>query len=303
MTELEAEKGYSGWERFLFFIVPILFTVLLLGALVIVFNDDLRNKVLAMGNDIPLVGSLLPSPPQTEEEIAAESEKAEEEQAGQTDRISELESLLLSKEAELTELSASAARAEELADNLQREVDQLKRAGEEQQLDDEAYTSNIKSLASMYAQMTPSKAAPILQSMTMEETVLILGAMRPEDRVRIMEKMNPRAAADATALMKDAIPAKDQQIAALQARLEQQSTETTSTSTTQLDEAQLSATFSTMEPARAAELLLKMADLSPSKVLRILNAVNSGARSSIVAEMSSQNKEITAQLVAKLMPG
>ncbi|WP_020615284.1 MotE family protein [Paenibacillus daejeonensis] len=302
MTELEAEKGYSGWERFLFFIVPILFTVLLLGALVIVFNDDLRNKVLAMGSDIPLVGSLLPSPPQTEEEIAAESEKAEKEQAGQTDRISELESLLLSKEAELTELSASAARAEELADNLQREVDQLKRAGEEQQLDDEAYTSNIKSLASMYAQMTPSKAAPILQSMTMEETVLILGAMRPEDRVRIMEKMNPRAAADATALMKDAIPAKDQQIAALQARLEQQSTQT-STPTTQLDEAQLSATFSSMEPARAAELLLKMADLSPSKVLRILNAVNSGARSSIVAEMSSQNKEITAQLVAKLMPG
>lgn len=299
MTELEAEKGYSGWERFLFFIVPILFTVLLLGALVIVFNDDLRNKVLAMGSDIPLVGSLLPSPPQTEEEIAAGVEKAEEEQ---TDRLSELESLLLTKEAELTEASASAARAEELADNLQREVDQLKRVGEEQQLDDEAYTNNIKSLASMYAQMTPSKAAPILQSMTIEETVLILGAMRPEDRVRIMEKMTPRAAADATALMKDAIPAKDQQIAALQARLEQQST-ATSTPTTQLDEAQLSATFSTMEPKRAAELLLKMADLSPSKVLRILNAVNSGARSSIVAEMSSQNKEITAQLVAKLMPG
>ncbi|MFS0727843.1 MotE family protein [Paenibacillus sp. 1P07SE] len=302
MTELEAEKGYSGWERFLFFVVPILFTVLLLGALVIVFNDDLRNKMLAMGNDIPLVGSLLPSPPLSEadkEKAAAETAQAEDETV---DRVSELEALLLSKEAELTETAASAARAEELAGNLQREIDQLKRVNEEQQLDDEAYNSNIKSLAGMYAQMAPNKAAPILESMTMEETVLILGAMRPEDRVRIMERMTPRAAADATAMMKDAVPAKDQQIAALQARLEKQQSET-ALPATQLDEAQLSATFSTMDPARAAELLLKMADLSPSKVLRILNAVNSGARSAIVAEMSSQNKEITAQLVAKLMPG
>ncbi|GBF72001.1 hypothetical protein PA598K_00231 [Paenibacillus sp. 598K] len=300
MTEVEAEKGYSGWERFLFFIVPILFTVLLLGALVIVFNDDLRNKALALGSEIPFVGSLLPSPPQTEEQIAAEKEKAAAKK--DDDQLGDLQALLLAKEAELTAATAAAAKAEELASNLQREVDQLKRVSEEQQLDDQAYTDNIKSLATMYAQMTPSKAAPILQSMTTDEAVLILGALRPEDRVRIMEKLSPTFAADVTAKMKDAIPAKDQQIAALQARLEQQD-KASSPPTTQLDEAQLSATFSTMDAKSAAELLLKMADLSPSKVLRILNAVNANARSSIVAEMSSQNKEITAQLVAKLMPG
>lgn len=155
----------------------------------------------------------------------------------------------------------------------------------------------------MFSKITPSKAAPILQSMTLEEMVLVFSNMKNEDRVRIMEKMNPQIAANAAMMLKDNVKAKDMQIAALQAKLLAQKSTETKTASSVLDQEQLSATFSAMNASSAAELLVKMIDVSPSKVLRILNSVGDQTRSSILAEMSKINDKATAQLVAKLMSG
>ena len=97
----------------------------------------------------------------------------------------------------------------------------------------------------MFGQISPSKAAPILESMAMEEMVLIMDAMRPEIRVSVMEKMTPKVAAEATVRLKDTVPAKDRQIAALQARLDEYEIGA-GRNTAALDENQLSATFSSM---------------------------------------------------------
>ncbi|WP_274651543.1 magnesium transporter MgtE N-terminal domain-containing protein [Paenibacillus humicola] len=300
MADMEMEKqSYSGFERVMFFVTPILFTLILLGVLMTLFNYDLRNKALEIGSSIPLLNKVLPAP-----ETAAGRQPDDETLRGANTaaKLSELQTALTAKEAALAKAAADAAQQAQQINDLQGQVDQLKRVNEEKQLTDEQYQSKIAELANMYAKITPSKAAPILESMDMEDAVLVLNAMRPDDRVSILEKMNPKTAAEATIRLKDAVPAKDMQIAALQARVKELETKSAQPQTV-LDPAQLNQTFSQMDPKSAAGLLVKMADVSPSKVLRILGTVSDASRSAIIAEMSNMNDGMTAQLVSKLLAG
>ncbi|QYR19771.1 MgtE protein [Paenibacillus sp. sptzw28] len=301
MADLEMEKqGYSGFERFMFFVTPVLFTLVLLGVLVTLFNVDLRNKALEIGHSIPFLKQVLPEPASGGQQGVVDEGKLKT--ANSAAKIAELTSKLAAKEAELAKAAEETAKQSQQITDLQGQIAQLKQVNEVKRLDDEQYQSKISELAGMYAKITPSKAAPILESMQIEDAVLVLDAMRPDDRVNILEKMTPKVAAQATVMLKDVKTAKDRQIAALQAEIKQQETAASQPQTV-LDTTQLKATFSTMDPKTAGALLLKMADLTPSKVLRILDAVDDASRSRIVAEMSSQNKDVTAQLVSKLMTG
>lgn len=297
---MEIEKqGYSGFERFMFFVTPILFTIILLGVLVTIFNYDLRNKALEVGNHIPFLSRILPEPATKD---GQPTDDASIKSVNATKKIAELQAQLTAKESELSKSAGDNARLTQNVKDLQQQIERLTQANAEKQLDDAAYQSKIGELATMYASMTPSKAAPILEAMETAEAVLVLDAMKPTDRANVLAKMTPKKAADATVMLKDAKTAKDREIAALQARIKQQQSATTAPSAT-LNATQLSATFSQMDAASAAALLLKMADVSPSKVLRILDSVDDGARSKIIAEMSKANKAVTAQLVSKLMTG
>ncbi|CAM4248374.1 MotE family protein [Paenibacillus tarimensis] len=304
MADTEKEKGYSGMERFMFFLTPILFTLVLLGVLMTLFNIDLRNKFLEIGNKVPVLEKVLPEVPKDPNAQVEESDT--ETQAAEVDsnRVKELEKKLAEKEAEVAKLSADLEGQEQAVSELQAKLDEMDKVGTVQQQSDEEYQARISGLANMFGQLSASKAAPILQSMTLEEMVLIMDAMRPDVRASIMEKMNPKIAAEATVMLKDTMPVKDKQIAALQARLKEQQTTTTPTSSSSfLDQTQVSSTFGNMPPASAAKLLLQMAEVSPSKVLQALNAVNDQARSNILDEMSKLNEKYTAQLMTKLMSG
>ena len=283
----------------MFFLTPILFTLVLLGVLLTLFNVDLRNRFLEAGNKVPFLESILPEAPAAAGEVVTDAAIRE---TNTSEKIAELEALLAAKDIEVTQLASANTQQEQTIAELQAQLEQLSQIGQEKQLDDEAYQTRITELASMFGQITPSKAAPILQSMTLEEMVLIMDAMRPEIRVAVMEKMAPARAAEATVMLKDTVSAKDRQIAALQARLNEQ-TPATGQTNPYLDDAQLSGTFNNMAPDSAAALLLQMAEVSPAKTLQILNTVDDTSRSEIIAEMSELNEKYTAQLVAKLMAG
>ncbi|WP_308640024.1 MotE family protein [Paenibacillus silvisoli] len=298
---MEMEKqGYSGFERFMFFVTPILFTMILLGVLVTLFNFDLRNKALEIGNSIPFLSKVLPDPATDETAGVVNEEKIKAENTSA--KINELRAQLTAKDTQLTKASDEKTKLAQQVKDLQAQVNQLKEQGADKALEDAEYQAKINELALMYGKITPSKAAPILEAMDIDEAVLVLDAMKPDARVLILEKMNPKTAAEATIRLKDVKTAKDRQIAALQARIKKQESASSQPESV-LSKAQLNSTFSTMDPKAAGELLLKMADVSPSKVLRILNAVDDASRSNIIAEMSALNKDITAQLVSKLMLG
>jgi len=295
LAELEAEKTYSGLERFMFFLTPILFTLVLVGVLLTLFSPDVRSRMLEAANRVPLLERIVPDPPADKGTL---SENAIYEK-NHSEKIAELESLLAAKDAELAELAGVRAELEQTVAQLEARIEELTQASAERQLSDEEYQARISELASMFGQISPSKAAPILENMTMDEMVLIMDAMRPEIRVTVMEKMTPSVAAEATVRLKDTITAKDRQIAALQARINEY--EARGESAAALNEDQIIATFGSMNPDSAAQILLQMADLNPAKVLDLLSALPPASRADVIEAMNKQNSKYTAQLVNKLV--
>lgn len=295
-TKVEKDE-YSGFERFLFLVTPILFTAVLLGVLLLIFDADWRNTALGIGRKVPLVGSLLPEPAKSEETVSPEDMAAEKAR----ERIRELEAQLAERESALRAATDKAVQQEKKIGELTAKVEELTRNLEERKITATEYESRIRSLADMYGKMTPSKAAPILESMTTEEAALVLGAMPENVRSRILERMTPQRAADVTMMLKDADSVEDREIAALQARVRELEQRMGAVSAS-LDDAALGNTFAAMEADQAAALLLELSGKNRTKALRVLAAMDDAARSRVLGAMAREDSKTAAELVDKLLP-
>ena len=147
--------------------------------------------------------------------------------------------------------------------------------------------------------MTPSKAAPIIEKLTLHERVLVLGAMRTDDRVKILEKMDPKIAAETTILLKDTVPVKDTEIAALQERLKQYEL-ASSNDPEKLSSFDLGNTFAGMTPQSAAVVLVEMMKSNQPQVVAIMKAMDTQARSRILTAMADVSKESAAAITAEM---
>ncbi|RKP55459.1 MgtE protein [Cohnella endophytica] len=300
MAGADVEKSsYSGFERFLFFVTPILFTAVLLGVLLLMFNADWRNSALEFGHKIPIVKSMLPAPAKTEQ--TAGKTDAELTVSNAKTKVDELNALLTDRETALKQATEETTQQKKQIEELKAKVDELTKDNSDKTITSDAYRARITSLADMYGKMTPSKAAPILESMTTDESALVLGAMSDTLRGKVLERMTPKKAAEVSMKLKDADTVDSREIAALQSRIKELELQT-GKKTSELDNAELNRTFSAMKPANAATLLLQMASTNQDKALRILSLLDDSARSNVLASMSDLDKKKTAALVTKLMP-
>ncbi|RAW17023.1 MULTISPECIES: MotE family protein [Paenibacillus] len=303
-TDMEKESS-GGWEKFLMISIPIVFTVVLLGVLLTLFNVDIRNNLLEVANKIPIVKEWVPDPVLDPEKKKLEKSEQQVESAEAT--IDKLKAQVNEKETELKAAKDATTAEAKKSSDLQKKLDDAEKAAETAAQNPETesdYQKQIKDLAKMYADMSPSKAAPILQNMTNEEMVQLLSVMQSAARTKVLEKMDPKTAADVTMMMKDAKPSGDLALDALQSRLKKE-TATTSTATTtnskNLDKNQLSQTFASMSASSGAKLLLETYKLSPDKTLTILNSVDDATRSQLLENMSTENSVETAKILNKLM--
>ncbi len=298
--EVEKESA-GGFERFLVLMIPIIFTIVLLGVLLILFNMNIRNAALTMAQKIPVVQNWVPAPNLDPEKTKLQESKDEIKSA--ETKIKELKDKLSAQEAELKEVTVGKTQQDTQLKDLQGQIETLQNESilaenPEQTVDN--YQKQIDELAKMYGNLSPSKAAPIIQNLTLEEMVLMFESMKSDKRIAIFEKMDPKVAAEVTMMMKEAKPAQDLQIAALQSRVKKNDTATTQTSD-KLNKSQLSQTFATMTPQSAADLLFQTYKISPEKTLTILNSVDDKTRSSLLGKMSTIDSVTTAKILNKLM--
>lgn len=302
--ELEEESG-GGFSRFLFFMTPILFTVVLLGVLLTLFNIDFRNTLIDLGNRIPVVKNLVPDPKATEDELKQTAEDEEKQQESTDATVKELKDQLAQQQAELQTATQQAAEQQKKAKELQDQLTAAQQEANDQQqtAEAEAYQKEVKKLANLYAEMSPSKAAAIFDKLTTEETLQMLSVMSNESKVAILEKMDPQKAADISIKLKDVKTSEDLAIAALQSRLKMEAAaDTAATSTgTGLDDTELSQTFSSMAAEDAAKLVLQTYKLNPEKGLKIMKSVNGATRSKILAEMTKADEKTSVKILNQLV--
>ncbi|QDY82189.1 kinesin [Paenibacillus polymyxa] len=318
--ELEKESG-GGFERFLFFLIPIVFTIVLVGVLLTLFNMDFRSEMISLGSKIPVVKNWIPEPKDKATQTKEADQKAQSESSEAT--IQQLKADLAKQTEELKKATAAKTTQDKKVTELQNQVNTLQtqqgqqlQTGQQGQVsqqgqagtqttdgttNEDPYVKQTRELASMYEGMTASKAAPIMENLTTEETVQLLSYMDPANSAKILQKMDAKKAADITMALKNVTPSTDLSVAALQSRLKKDQGTTAGTTGKSLQSTQISSTFASMDKKSGAELILQTYKISPDKALHILNTVDDSTRASLLQYMSAKDAGQTAKILNKLM--
>ncbi|MGW8441319.1 magnesium transporter MgtE N-terminal domain-containing protein [Paenibacillus sp. S33] len=312
--DLGKESG-GGFERFMFFLIPIVFTIVLVGVLLTLFNMDFRSEMISLGNKIPVVKNWIPEPKDKATQTKEADQKAQSESSEAT--IEQLKADLAKQTEELKKATAAKTTQDKKVTELQNQVTTLQTQQEQQSqasqpgqagtqttggtTNEDPYVKQARDLASMYEGMTASKAAPIMENLTTEETVQLLSYMDPANSAKILQKMDAKKAADITMALKNVTPSTDLSVAALQSRLKKDQGTTAGTTSKSLQSTQISSTFASMDKKSGAELILQTYKISPDKALNILNTVDDSTRGSLLQNMSAKDAAQTAKILNKLM--
>ncbi|WP_211745945.1 kinesin [Paenibacillus sp. Marseille-Q4541] len=305
--ELERESG-GAWEKFMIVSIPIVFCLVLVTVLLIVLNVDFRKNAIDIASKIPVVKEWIPDESLDPETL--KERQAEKQIESNNAVIDKLKTQLATAQTELEQVKEEKAQQDTKVQKLEDEIEQLQvttssRDGAEASNEAEKvdpYEKQVKELAKMYGQMKPSKAAPIIQSMTKEEQVQLLAEMKSDERKDILEKMTPHMAAEVTNALKDTTTSESRAIAALQSKVNSNQTTNTTTSTSRnLDKSELTQTFSSMSADSGAKLILETYKLSPDQAITILKTVDDATRAKFLDKMSSTDAAVSAKIMNRLM--
>ncbi len=292
------KSSYGKLERFIYIILlPILFATILIGVLFTLFDYDVKNVVYSIGRKIPIINNIVP-----EEQITDPDSGNPANESIQLDQqVKDLAASASEKDSTIVKLEGEVKSRDEQITQLEESVEKFILEQESVVANSEEYRKQLKSLAAMYAGMSPSKSAPILENLTMPELVLVLYEMSSDDQGRVLAKMNPKTAADASIQLKDVneLTRLDWEEQAEIARNERTAKEDPE-ATTKLTNEELAQTFSAMTVDRAAEILQQLNKTNSTKVVSLLNAMDNASRSNILAAIAELSTGDAATLASKL---
>lgn len=292
MEELQEEKPYSWWERFFYiFLIPALFASVLGGVLLNLSGYDVIGKILETGNSIPVIEKIVPG-----------SNPHDPAEQAKLDPVVELRGQLQQKEQQIAQLQEALTEKETAIQAIQQRADELQKLLEEKQADEAERQKQYQDLAKLYTSMSARNAAAIIGNLSMEEAVAVIAKMKAEDRAAILAKMDPKKAADISVLIKDSVISKDDDIAALQQRinaLTKALSETRPESQVRLDS--LVNSFSQMAPNDAAAILIAMMGTNQQGALSILAEMANDKRAQVLAAISAQNQAMAAKITNELL--
>ncbi|RTE01779.1 MotE family protein [Paenibacillus whitsoniae] len=297
-------SSYSAMERFLiWFVIPFVFTAVLLFVLLSIFDYDIKSNIQRALHNTPVIGMIVPAPKETATVTATGKAQTTEESLKQKeDDVAKLTAKVNDLQASLQKAQADAAAKDSSLKEAEAKAADLEEKLKDKTQTDEEYANQITQLANMYAKMSPSKAAPIIEALTPKEMVLIFSMMKADSRGAIMEKMDASKAAVASIGLKDVTPLRDKEIAALQERLATNGSKVDTTASTTVSSSDLGQTFANMVPKSAASVLIEMYKSSPTKVLSILSGMDNASRSKVMSAITDADKEVAAAITAKLAP-
>ncbi|MBE3554244.1 MAG: hypothetical protein IMW85_04465 [Thermicanus sp.] len=292
------EKDYSKLEWFFYIIfIPSLFTLIMVSVILSFFHINVWESAKGAVQQIPFVHQWISPGGKEEKKISPEEALKQQ--------LAESEKKLADTTTALNQQKAKVQQQDQEIAQLKQQLDDALKSGEEKKATQEERRQKAVEMAKMLSGMNASKAASILDQLTLHEAAVILSQMKESDRSTFMSKLDPKKAADLTALLYNTPYSENLEVMALQERVDQL--------TTQLDDLKLLmdggvektqgttatlrnaiATFQQMSPSAAAAVLETMWKNSERKnVLSILAGIDPKVKAPIFAAM---DPKVAAQI-------
>ncbi|MGD8191016.1 MotE family protein [Brevibacillus ginsengisoli] len=289
----QEEKVYSKWEWFFYMIViPALFATLLGGVLLSLLGVNVIGKLIHFGNSIPYIEKIVPG----QNETTNDNPK----QAAQN-QLNNLQTELTKNKQSSVALQEEIAKKDETIQALQKQMADVQKMVEQKRADGEERQKQYQDLAKIYTTMSSRNAAAIIANLTKEEAVTVMSKMKPEERADILAKMDPKKAADISILTKDTTVSKDDDIAALQQRIQ---VLTKALSETRQDGTSLDSlinTFSQMNPDDSASIIATLMNTNSKRAISILAGMSNDKRAQVLASVAKKDGNLAARITNELL--
>lgn len=205
----------------------------------------------------------------------------------------------------IASLQGEAEKKDATIQALEKQVQDLQKMIEDKRTTEEERQKQYQDLAKLYSTMSPKNAAAIVENLSLEEAVTVMKKMKADQQANILAKMDPKKAADISILLKDSVVNKDDDIAALQERVQvlTKALSETRKDTTSLDA--LVQTFSQMPAEDAASIIRSLMGTNKNRAISVLAGMSNDKRASILAavakEDSKKKEDVAARITSELL--
>ncbi|MED4750125.1 MotE family protein [Brevibacillus choshinensis] len=297
MEEIQEEREYGRWEWFFYMIViPALFASLLGGVLLSLLGVNVLGNVLHWAKSVPYVEKLVP-----DEYAAAPGSEPKEELNKQ---VTSLQTDHVKSQQALSSLKEETAKKDSTIQALEKQVQDLQKMMEDKRATEEERQQQFTDLAKVYTTMSAKNAAAIIENLSLDESVTVMTKMKPNQRADILAKMDPKKAADISIMLKDSVVNKDNDIAALQERvqvltkaLSETRNNTASNSNTKES---LVNSFAQMPAADSAAVIRSLMQTNKARAISILSDMPDDKRAQTLAVIAQEDKKKDDNLAARI---
>lgn len=297
MEEIQEEREYGRWEWFFYMIViPALFASLLGGVLLSLLGVNVLGNVLHWAKSVPYVEKLVP-----DEYAAAPGSDPKEELNKQ---VTSLQTDHVKNQQALSSLKEETTKKESTIQALEKQVQDLQKMMEDKRATEEERQQQFTDLAKVYTTMSAKNAAAIIENLSLDESVTVMTKMKPNQRADILAKMDPKKAADISIMLKDSVVNKDDDIAALQERvqvltkaLSETRNNTASNSNTKES---LVNSFAQMPAADSAAVIRSLMQTNKARAISILSDMPDDKRAQTLAAIAQEDKKKDDNLAARI---
>jgi flagellar motility protein MotE (MotC chaperone) len=268
-------------------VIPFIICIVVLGTAVNFMGVPVWQTMKDWGNSLPIISKIIPEG--ETKALAKTSENAEYWQQQ-----------YLSTDKKLKEKDLEIESLKKQIDSNQEGLNELKKSNQELQLkmetkQNEETKKQMEQVAAIYADISPSKAALMLQNMSLDEAVYTLMQLEQELQSSIIGSMkDAKKAAQMTTVLRDAAMVVEtdpalvkEQIAEL---VKKQENPTTA----------LSETIAGMNPAQSASIIQSMMSTNSQVAYEILKNLTTASRSQILTEIAKTDATTAAQITANL---
>ncbi|MFG0216015.1 MotE family protein [Brevibacillus porteri] len=292
MEEIQEEREYGRWEWFFYMIViPALFASLLSGVLLSLVGVNVLGTVLHWAKSIPYVEKLVP------DEYAATPNS--EEQPNMDKQVATLQQDQAKNQQQITALKEESAKKDATIVALEKQLDDVNKAMEDKRATEEERQKQFTDLAKVYTTMSPKNAAAIIENLKLQESVAVMTKMKPAQQADILAKMEPKKAADISILLKDSVVNKDDDIAALQQRVDVL-TRALSDTRDGSDAEDLKKTFAQLPPADAAAIIRSLMQTNQGQAIALMKDLPVDKRAQTLSAIANEDKKEDGNLAARI---
>ncbi|MED1917392.1 hypothetical protein P4V64_18900 [Bacillus thuringiensis] len=293
MEEIQEEREYGRWEWFFYMIViPALFASLLGGVLLSLLGVNVLGSVLHWANSIPYVEKLVPD----EYAVTPDSE----EQPNMDKQVATLQQDQTKNQQQITALKEESAKKDATIVALEKQLDDVNQAMEDKRATEAERQKQFADLAKVYTTMSPKNAAAIIENLKLQESVAVMTKMKPAQQADILAKMEPKKAADISILLKDSVVNKDDDIAALQQRVDVLTKALSDTRDGSESAEDLKKTFAQLPPADAAAIIRSLMQTNQGQAIALMKDLPVDKRAQTLSAIANEDKKEDGNLAARI---